>query len=341
MNPIQKVFWKTKNHIDVALLSMTKTDPNFPMGCLSFREDNRDHMEKVLGGSGYVPLREQYSFFLYQFAQQPFNICVFASGVLLFSEQNGRRFSVKFAVKLARKLGMITGNGWSYTRAILEIITKYGLVPYEDMPDEHNGQTWEEYSKWTPECDHLLKTKAIYYRSPEYRRLTNQDQVLEAIDKGYLPVVASNWFMNMNSPSAPTYLLKFLGRKVGGHQYRLSGYADHGKRIETGQTFGPRYGENGKAYLYSVFTAEHFATYILESIPFEDRYDDFLDFADCRVVRTQHDPHCYFIKSGEKFYIPTLELYWKLVDKHGPHLWVKEDVLSKTPDAGNYPEQDN
>jgi len=61
----------------------------------------------------------------------------------------------KFLVKVGRKLGYISGNGFSYLKAPLKIVTKYGRLPYELMPDETDGQSWEEYSKWDVTTEQL------------------------------------------------------------------------------------------------------------------------------------------------------------------------------------------
>src|SRR3990167_9270568 len=113
----KKLFWKVKNLLDV----YWKQAGVQGLGLLEHRKDDRD---KLFGwGFSNPNPTKDYTFNgnNWVFDQNPLNCCVFASNVMASSHQEGKRFSVKFAVKLAKRLGNISGNGFSYLRAGLDI----------------------------------------------------------------------------------------------------------------------------------------------------------------------------------------------------------------------------
>ena len=251
---IYSLYWKIKNFVEVFLTQ--KESP----GLLSHRVDSKD-----FGFSGGEPT----SFLDYSiapdkwiFSQNPFNVCVFASNTMGSSYQEGMRFSVRFLVALARKKGMISGNGFSYLRAGLELATKYGRLPYELMPDEINGMGWNEYSR-IPITEEMLKI-ASQYKAPNYQQIKTGMEALEALNQGYVLLTANRWYSAMNDPAPPAYLLLQWGAVIGGHAWCI---AKHEIDFVNPQTFGFEYGDNGKAYVDTLFKGGQYAVYILEKIP--------------------------------------------------------------------------
>lgn len=248
--------WKFLNTIYAPLL---KSFGN--KGLLPTRFDGRD-LFASFGVSlwEYRTKSNELSRFKYQFDQAEFNICTFASTVLGLSEQIGIRLSVKFMVKLAVREGMVTGNGFSYQRAPLKLLKKYGAVKYEQMPDEVNGD-WEEYSKWTSECDELLKNTT---KITAYEKLRSEGAILEALDRGYVVMTASKWYQDMFNPFAPNFFLKMTGWYIGGHAYRITGYRGNGADFETPQTFSAQYGDSGKAWSESTLGMKYYDNWICQ-----------------------------------------------------------------------------
>lgn len=251
--------WKV---INILLTFLLKALGN--KGMLPTKKDIRDRVTSYSGS--YIPRYPQRSSFQYQFNQNPFNICVFASSILALSEQIGVRLSVRFMVALAQREGYITGDGFSYQRAALKILKKYGAVRYEDCPDETHGLTYEEYSQWKPEYDILLE-KAQEFRITEYQKLKNELEIIRAIDEGYVPTTASKWYRGMLNPFAPDFYLKTEGKTIGGHAYRttwyrVNPYSDTDHDLENPQTFGAMYGDQGKAWSETLFGNNYYDNWI-------------------------------------------------------------------------------
>lgn len=259
MKPVFDFFWKLFNKLLPLILKIRGN-----RGLLPSRFDFRDHIAMLPGVSRVdIPTSK----FQYQFNQNPFNICSFASTILALSEQIGVRLSVRFMVALAQREGYITGDGFSYQRASLKILKKYGAVRYEDCPDETTGLSYEEYSEWKPEYESLLK-KAEEFRITSYEKLVNEYEITRAVNAGYVPTTASKWFQGMFNPFAPDFFLQATGKNVGGHAYRVTGYRTNAKNtedqdLETPQTFGALYGDNGKAWSATLFGVNYYDTWIV------------------------------------------------------------------------------
>lgn len=247
MFPIE-FYWKAKNVVQTPVLKVMGN-----RGLLPTKYDPRDHISDLgLSWFTYTPKQKQLSHFKFQFNQNPFNICSFAAGILALSDQMGIRLSVRFAVALAVKLGYVTGDGFSWQRAILDIMHNYGAVLYTLVPDEINGMNFEEYSKWLPEYDKILAEEAPKIKIG-YKKLSSERGILEALDNGFVVITASKWYQDMFNPFAPNFFLKMTGFPIGGHAYRITGYRESLEEkgdwdLETPQTFGESFGDKGKAW---------------------------------------------------------------------------------------------
>lgn len=337
----KKIYWKISNRLEAFYKQTFKKGS----GLLRERKDNRDF--KGIGGFldrfGATTEIKEVNWIKdnYWFNQNPFNCCVFAAFTILMSHQSGIRFSVRWLVKLARREGYISGNGWSFLKAALKCANKYGLLPYELMPDEivrpweGRGANWEEYSKWTAEDEQFL-TEALKYKISEYRSVS-KSEVLKLLPAGYLVFTAVDWYSEMNNVTPPLYLLEQRGQKIGGHAIDIAGWKEYSKRFINPQTFGRQFGENGVAYFSDLWGVGKFSTYVISKLSIESRFEHFKKFYEGRVVRTKENPACYLIKEGKKYGILTEEMLKELMAKIGENKFdgdVKQDVLDMTELGG-------
>lgn len=291
-------------------------------GLLHFKEDPRD---KKFIGSGQVRGMVDYG---YRFHQRN-NICVFASRELGRSQQDGVRWSVRFMVKLARREGMTSRDGFSYLRAANELAEKYGRLPYVLMPDE-DTVGWEEYSKWTNADEAWLRVAEKYRTKPYggYSRITNDTQARQAINEGHSIFTAMNWYSAMNRPYAPDFWLRFDGSYVGGHAIQYD--AVRPDRFCNLQTFGERYGDRGYAYTRNLMPNIIGGAYTEAHYPTELLADMVATYYSGMIVRDVTAPECYHISNNKKRHIKTIEEYIKLGGKHET---VAKEILDIIPNA--------
>lgn len=329
------IYWKIKNLLEVNKIKLlqTKSKDYVRGGLLSEKKDLRDKL--YIGGMferkpkhNEVLIDEDYVF-----NQTPFNICVFASAAIGSSHQEGIRFSTKFYVKLARRLGMIEGNGFSYLRAARKIEQKYGRLPYEYMPDEINGESWAEYSKWDV-TDHLLEI-ASNYRTPEYSQISTPSEAIEALESGLVIFTGNKWYSNMNYPAPKDYFLQEIGNYLGGHAWFINGYrAENGeiKDFKMKNSFGESWGLKGKGHIKRLFSSGMFSLYVSEKIPVKKKIRGFVLQYDRKAVKG-NGPAVYQIRGGKKYYF-----------KNEAHLYannqtftnVSQEILDEIPDGGEF-----
>ena len=315
---MNKIIYKIMNKLE-SIGQLIISD--VPTGLLHHKKDSRDR--KFLGkkdsfiGVGTSIDDKDFSLAKNQFDQNPFTMCVFAAGTKGSSDQDGIKYSVRWSVKVARHLGYTSGQGYSYLRGFLKVATQVGLLPYRLMPDEVNGMSWNEYSKWTAEDEKLLKT-ALNYRLKEYKSVNNRKDLMLALKNGYAPFTGGKWFSEMNRPQSPGYLLQYLGRYVGGHSYRYTGWSYSGQYMESLNTFGENYGLEGKMWLSNPFKITmQYSIYLISKLDLDKRVAEFKIENDGKMVRTKNDPACYLIEGGRKRHIPTMEIFWNVYDKIG------------------------
>lgn len=333
---MKKILYRILNWLEVVVQSILGFFNEHRGGLLHHKKDFRDDMHTyesegdgdTFGASNV----EKFSRLKFFFDQKFFNICVFASGVLGFSEQCGLRFSVRWAVKVARKNGWLTGNGWSYLRAMGKVATKVGFLPIRFMPDDVTVNNWNEYSEWTERDEELLKL-AEKYKVKNYKWIKSREALLDAIQNGYVALTAGKWFSAMNVLTAPGYLLKYLGRYIGGHAYRLTGWSHFTDYIEAPQTFGKNYGNNSKAWLRDPFHPRNQSSiYVLTKLPIELLVEEFKVVYEGFVVKTKDDARCFYIDKGIKRHIPTIESFWEIRNKIGLEKFdelANQDILNK------------
>jgi len=277
---ISTIYWTLYNHLYVLFASSKAT------GVLPDKKDLRDHLWVQSSGYKKIHLLQDvatnYDVKDWRFDQYPFNICVFASSMMGASWQEGIRFSVRWMVKLARKNRMITGNGFSYLRAPKKLAYHFGMLPYEEMPDEIGSMSWEEYSRWTPEDEELLEV-AKHYKISEYTRLTKTEQAYKALDCGYTLHTASKWYSSMMMPKAPRFLLQPAGRKLGGHAYADTGYNDN--LFIVTNSFGTDWGDEGQAHDAGLFELHDYGVYVQELLEMKQKLHYYFKYHNNKCVK--------------------------------------------------------
>lgn len=298
MTPLQKIYWQARNEVERIYFDIK--NPEGGLGLLSSRE------KPEMGVFGLFEKKPKYTSYTrsvpkWVYDQQYFNICTQVMGAIGFSLQEGMRFSVKYVTKRMKKDGKISGNGFSYIRAPLETITKYGILPYSSLPDDINGQQWPEFSKWdiTPEQE----AEATQYKSPSFRRIRNESEAIEAIENGYVLLTANKWYKGMNSPRSPHYYLLSSGGVIGGHAWPSPGFRAPNMEIldwTSHQSFGRKYGLNGMARIKSLFSGGMYEVYILEKLPGRSDIDRAVGLFEGYAIKGQNENTIYWVENGTK-----------------------------------------
>ncbi len=308
--------------------------------------DSRDLISDI--GISFAPYTPQYdalSYYRFEYNQNPLNICTQAGSILALSEQTSVRFSVKANTRKVKRNGKISGNGFASQRAPMDVIVDDGVIPVDFMPDE--VQDWGTFSRWDDNTQTLYTREAVFAGLCKYKKLTSEGAIWEALDRGYVPIIASKWYYGCNRPVSPGYFLRFTGGYIGGHQYRITGYRKNGSDFQNGQTFGKLYGENGKAYNEDLLSSPYYDVYIIDFDgsplpPMETLLPLFLQQHEGLMVKA-HDhfgqPECYVIENGQKRWVSgadEMRTFQKLLSTVGLTR-VNREVLRAVPLGEPYP----
>lgn len=328
MKLLSKIYWQSRNFVSRAIQSLAGGT-----GLLAHRKDIRDF---IFGEVSVIDRPQNVSIDKgYRFDQNPFNICVFASRALGRSMQNNIRLSVRWDVKVARKMGWLSGNGWSYLRAENDLGKKIGCLPYELMPDETIGFSWEEYSKWT-EADNNLLPIAAKFKIPNYYQVQSRAGAVKAIDEGRALFTAGKWYYEMNRPHPPKYMLEMMGGIVGGHAFHYPEYYNWGDDFGTVQTFGEFYGDNGKARVDNIFGSDKYAIYVEDDFNAESHKFYLLECCQGKAVKGINPP-IYLIDGMEKRAFKDWDSYKLWCEQNAKEINkfinTKDEALALIPDG--------
>ncbi len=260
MGPVKRSAWKVYNQVySLWTTFVGELNNTTAPGLLPHREDSRDFGYNGDGSKdvNYDPANDPVGS-QWRFLQMPFNCCVFASAVMAASWQNGVRFSVRWMVKLAKREGYISGNGFSFLRAPKKLARKYGHLPAHYMPDTIGSRTWREYSAWTSEDEELLEV-AKQFRIKEYQKINRTSEAKKALKQGFCLCTGSKWYSAMN------YLRGFKalvarGSYIGGHAYADTSHENN--YFVTTNSFGRDWGRDGQAIDLGLFEAQDYSSYI-------------------------------------------------------------------------------
>ncbi len=292
MNIFNKAYWEIVNNV-----VLLKNRGIVNAGLFPHRTDPQDW--PFLGANRTYFADINIATKLWVFDQEEFNCCVFAAGVMAVSYQEGKRFSVKFAVKVAMYRGWIKGNGWSYLRAVLKVWEEYGGLDYADMPDEVGDQSFEEYSKWDVTAEQLEKAKK---NCVNYRIIKNEAEAREAIRGGYCVLSGGDWWSEMNDPKGPDFYLEQKGYVITAHMTVLTGCDDKGW-INT-QTFGKDFADQGKARFRSIVGKGRFTLYVIDKQKDRRDIDRVMSVYENQMIRCEGSDKWFTIKDGRVYEIP-------------------------------------
>lgn len=229
-----EIFQKIKNWFDTSNLRKTIED----IRDLNFRD--------IFGAEdNYVP---KYLYYIlapiFNQNQKSRSNCSFNAWADSYGVFFGEQISVRWLVAKAYQQGLCGKNGSANLMAGAKVGQKWGVVLEKDCPTDENI-SWEEYIKVDfVILDVLAKQRMI----SSYYKITNVNDALRAIDKGYAVVIGRDWLTDMSNIKEP-WIIRRTGNLVGGHATTMIGYNLNGEKtnIES-NSYGTEFGDKGNLY---------------------------------------------------------------------------------------------
>lgn len=290
--------------------------------------------------------------------QQNYNTCQWCASTTCKENDEKVDLAERSIVTKGRRLGLLTGDGYSNLDAGDKVLKDWGIVESARISNNYCAGNFESFT--APIIDDYKNDAAVHKISSHWN-VTKRGDILKLLDDGKLLKTAIDWYTGFNQGGGFAdrgYLMdRFVGYKVGGHCFTCKGYAISYKgvgvdnKIITGaggqnvyifqNSYGPLWGKTIVDKQGRVHQGIFFA-----NMDFFDKYgwafkanlDTPVDVArfiidyDGKNVKSQEDSAVYLIQKGRKFkYLTPASLAKSGQDP----FFVSKDILDKTPLGGS------
>lgn len=311
------------------------------LGLLPLKEDDRDFELSLLGGwfGAYVPKHQELDLPLRKPKTQKFNTCSFNSGTAGKELDEGVELSVRFAVIIAKKLGLISGDGFADLRAVETVKQKYGICEASLLGEGPDGITWEEYSDYGVITQQMLDN-AAKHKSASFWRVRTFNDALELLDAGKTVRIGIIWrrSFNMSGGFKFPWILDFsTGSLAGGHatlgkRYKLVYFGN--EVIGFRNSYGDGYGEGGDGYITRADLEKMMDTYgAYADLDITKDLGKFLRDNNGKAVKIPNNANVWLIKDAKKWLFPNLATFIAWGFKDQDIVVDNEGIVAQIPDG--------
>ena len=271
------------------------------------RKLDKDSRDFEMGGLfGYNPRHQKKIIKTYSIKnQRNLNTCVFNSAVLQKEIDEKCILSVRSLVSYAKKVGLLSGNGWSTLRNGQKALQNYGVLEEKDCKDIMHGN-WTAYTNIA-----LHEEKASKHKTESYWILKSRNAILEQLDNGKIVACAMGWFSGFNQGGGfrfPWIISKIIGWLVGGHAVAMKGYIFNykGQDVYVFQNSYGLWGDGGDFYISMDYFDENclkkYGAYVNKDISVD--IAKWLIANQGKVVKKKDSPKIYLIQGDKKLWYP-------------------------------------
>lgn len=310
-----------------------------PSGLLPTPPDERDYMTHMLGWGAYEPKNVRKINKTYGVKnQESLNTCQWNATTTCKEPDEAMELSVRYLVSVGKRMGLVSGNGFSDMRSGQKVLQKYGICAEVDCPDVGKNN-WDLYSSiWQT----ALNDKAEAHKIKQYWSVSNRNDIIKLLDDGKCMSTGIEWYSGYNQSGgfrAPWIISSKVGYFVGGHAISLIGYDLNyqGKKVYIFQnSYGADWGDNGKFYItMDFFDKNNYGVFA----NLDDGMDANLFLSTYNGVNVKGDkmPGIYFIINGEKHVYNNMECFMAFNAEYGKGNYVKvrQQDLDKIPEGAS------
>lgn len=283
------------------------------------KPDTRDDRDLQVGGilgwlglDGYTPKHTRFRLPIVISNQSAHNTCGWISVKTNKQLQEKVDLSGKGLVKIAKREGLLTQNGFSQLRDNMKVIKSFGIPEQRFVEGNEVDDNWESFSENNLSQEAL--DNAATHRSASYastREYANRNDTLRAIDEGLSVHSGAPWYSGFNMRggfSSPYLITKAEGYLIGGHAFEIAGYdldfMGTGRKVYVcPNTYGTGWGDNGWFYVDMDFADKFFySRWTQLDIPVDTAR--FLQSYNGLNVKAKGKPGVYWIADGAKTVYP-------------------------------------
>jgi len=266
--------------------------------------DPRDLPTGIFGWFDYKPKHQQHVIpTLSVRDQKGFNTCAWNVATTQKEIDEGMRLSVRSLVIAGKKMGYVSGNGFSNLRDNQKVLQKWGILK-EGLIPENPSNEWKKYSD--PKAIQGLDAEAAKHKIASYWKVTSRNDALKLLDDGRTIATGMKWYTAFNMSGGfrmPWIIYKVIGALVGGHAIKIKGYdlKYKGKKVYHCQnSFGKRWGLNGDFFIAMDYMDKKNYGYYTNLDEINDELGKFIVKYDGQNVKGKGDSGIFHIQAGKK-----------------------------------------
>lgn len=323
----QKLFGERNNH-----------GPTLGTGLLRDELDERDFKLGIFGWSDYQPKYQHLEIPTLSLKNQgSFNTCVLNSATVQKELDEKLVLSVRFLVCLARREGMLQGNGFSSLRDIQKLIQKFGICEAPLFPEGDANLDWDSYADVTLLTPERIANAALHKSSTYFYTISRND-TLKMLDEGKTLHTGMPWYQGFNMGggfSWPWLIWMVKGFLVGGHAFLITGYDlnyQNKKSYIVQNSYGFGWGDKGKFYVeMDFFDKVGYERYVQIDLPLE--IAKIISEHQGQFVKDISSSAIYFITNNTKRAFPDMTTFIAFGGYKKKYTEINSVALAQIPDG--------
>ena len=304
-----------------------------PSGLLPTPKDERDFNTGIFGWFDYKPKHDKHIIKTVSIKNQlPFNTCQWnATGVQKENDEH-EPLNVRTLVSRGKKMGLISGNGYSNLRSGQKVLAEWGICPKDAIKESITN--WAVYSSANT---NILSKQASKRKIATYWSVSSKNDILKLLDNDRIITTGLEWYTAFNQSGGfrhPWIISAKRGYRVGGHAVAIIGYIFnyHGHDVYVCQnSYSDNWGDKGRFYIdINYFHKYHWGCYA----HIDDINKDvgvFLNAYAGKNVKGKGDSGIFHIQNGTKKPYPNWESYLAWNGLRRGFTEVDKDVLDQIP----------
>lgn len=303
-------------------------------------KDTRDFQTGIFNWFGYTPQKTRHIIPTISIKDQDeLNTCQWHATIAQKEVDEKCRLSVRQMVSKGRRMGLVSGNGFSNLRSGQKVLQDWGAV--EEGITKETADSWEEYSGLNSD---LYTERASKHKISSFWSVSSRNDLLKLLDMNKPVTTGMLWYTGYNQGGgfkAPWLITGPDGFKIGGHAFLIVGYDMNykGRKVYIIQnSYGSGWGDNGKFYVdmnyldsvnYGYYTNLDEVDKDLDKV--DKELGKFIVEYDGKNVKAKDSRAIFHIQAGRKKLYPNWLSYLSWNGKQRGFVEVDRAVLDRVP----------
>jgi hypothetical protein len=308
-----------------------------PSGLLPTPPDKRDFQTGIFRWLGYQAKHPRHEIPTLSVRTQLFNTCQWAATTVQKEPDEKEYLNIRLLVARGRKLGLVSGDGFSNLRSGQKVLQDWGIPPRTAITED--ASHWELYSGVNTD---LYTDRASQHKTSSFWSVSSRNDLLKLLDENRIITTGLMWYTGFNQGggfSSPWIISKPVGYQVGGHAFVIIGYDMNyqGRKVYICQnSYGFNWGDKGRFYVDMDYLDKNGYSYFTNLDEINKDLGKFLNEYDGQNVKGIL-PTVYYVQAGKLKAYPDEITYlaYNVIDRHITNYKQVDDNLIRQAEKGD------